>query len=191
MNGLVPQLSAVALATAFFFAPAAPASATLLGDEVDLTMIGLSDFTDTVTVTHEREIQDFGGAGDIPSPCNVCNGVLVPGEWVDIAAASIVFHFVEAIGTSFSLTGLDWQDFPGGSIIDVAVRGTLAFDAQISPIDFTPDSVFGQINCFGACDVLVELTVDHGVGVPEPMSAGLMGLGLTSLAALRRRRKRT
>ncbi len=157
-----------------------PASASLIGDDIDARwqfVPGGFDFSETFTV----------GPGIEGNP------------WVntllDISASAISIDYDGAgftgqgVGSIFTFSDLDWVGTPG-HIVDVLVSTNwigfddsfITFGTDWIEIDFLDDVSFD-----GGTDFFVmEIVASHNNPIPEPMTLSLLGMGIAGLAVRRR-----
>ncbi len=153
---------------------AAPANATLIGDDIDLTVSleGASDKMFAATVGNGIEFD----LGDIT---------------IDVGASRIDFAIVDpdaafAAGVTYALTDLDWFGM-AGEITDAVL---IMFQEVDSQIEFTADSVtlergdFSLVELEAGLFASIELVTQHSGGggdVPGPGALALFAVGLAGL----------
>jgi hypothetical protein len=110
---------------------------------------------------------------------------------------------------TFTLSGLDWLNFPNGTITGVSLIGVAGVTGlALSDIDFTHDSVtvdLSETSWSRNSRAGVRLAVSHGapqfaplavpnptaLAVPEPTTLALFGIGLAGMGFARKKRKST
>jgi hypothetical protein len=94
-------------------------------------------------------------------------------------------------GDGFSNSG--WAEDPSAGFLGVRfdIGGNTHFGFVEIEVDTSANSNGGAINSPTVLSYGYETTPDAPVGVPEPSSLGLLALGASGIAALRRRRNAT
>jgi hypothetical protein len=133
---------------------------------------------------------------------------------IDILGTSFAISSLTALGIdtgteTFTLSGLDWLNFPNGTITGVSLIGVAGVTGlALSDIDFTHDSVtvdLSETSWSRNSRAGVRLAVSHGapqfaplavpnptaLAVPEPTTLALFGIGLAGMGFARKKRKST
>ena len=133
---------------------------------------------------------------------------------IDILGTSFNIRSLTAleIGTgteTFTLSSLDWLNFPNGYISGVSLVGVAGVNGlALSDISFTEDSVtvdLSETSWSRNSRAGVRLTVSHGapefallaapnptaLAVPEPTTLALFAIGLAGMGFARKKRKST
>lgn len=165
------------VASGLLLLSSASASASLIGDLVDITLTGGIQLQDTgVLVTDGVEIVGGDGSTDF-------GGFLFVGESIDIGADFILISLDLPLGADGMLTFSD-LDF-GAGIGDVSLMSTVLSVTQDS-VSFTSDSITldlsGWFDEGGPGVLALELTA-----VPVPAAVWLFGSALLGLGGLSRR----
>ena len=183
------------------------ANASLIGD--DILVISKANpandvWTDTVTVGPGIEL----AGNDTSQHANTNQGqsfaALFPGDFIDISANSIAFHFVSIfnLGNDYIFSteffDLDWTDAPG-ILTGVTVAGGAVGLAGFT-IDRVMDHSFrfqGRVDQLVAvADFTLNLTTEHETSppppelIPLPAALPLYGTDLAVMGFLGWRRKR-
>ena len=183
---------------------AMPASASLIGDEIDITF---SSTDDTVNGTQSLTLNNVLVGAGIEATADFLGDLqLIPGGAepidIDVSSGAISIAFVETEYSSnsgfltnmrFLFENLDWLPLPG-VILGATVNETLLrFDVAVMT---TANSVQVDLTRAAAADtlstidgtILVDLQTTH---IDEPAALGIFAIGLLGLALTRRRKRAT
>ena len=175
---------------------AAPAQATLIGDDVTVRIVvpnqGPFDQSSSTTVT--ADASDAFELTDVQSGRTFGVDPFDAGLVVTLLNQGFVFGNSSALATVIEFSDLQWQGTPrrvtGASIIeDFALNFGLLTD-----ITFTDSSVRVALSRNGATSwnvgEVLTINLETAHDLPEPASLALFGLGLLGLGiAVRRRRQ--
>ena len=168
-------------AALFFVAATSPASATLVGDTVEVTFRGNS-LGQQIVVVPGVEYQN----------------VLTAGRWdIDIHDSSIDINFntdsavVLSDPAPLEIADLNWVNAPTATISDVIFAGSGPNPVLASDITFGANSITVQMDGFWDDFASVSLTIvpSHVDAIPEPNTLTLACLSLLPLGFVGWRRR--